>query len=216
MSGNAIRDAAAKIRSAMEPMVAESGLAWRDAVFACVKNQVGLAAQGWAVPPESTFDLATGHGEPFIAYCFSAAVVELEVDTETGETRVLRVISGHDAGRIINPATAEGQVEGGVVQALGSALLEEHVFKDGRVQNDQLSSYVIPTALDAPEIRSVFVEHAFPWGPHGAKGLSDSPVIAVAPALTAAIAQATGARLAEIPATPERVWRARPAPVQKA
>ncbi len=211
MSGNAIRDAAAKIRAAMDPVVGESGLAWRDAVFACVKNHVGLAAQGWAVPPESTFDVSTGQGEPFIAYTFSAAAVEVEVDTETGETRVLRVVSGHDAGRIVNPATAEGQVEGGTVQALGYALLEEQAFRDGRVLNDQLSSYLVPTALDAPEIRPVFVEHAFPWGPHGAKGLSDSPVIAVAPALTAAIAQAAGARLVEIPATAERVWRARQA-----
>ncbi len=216
MSGNAIRDAAEKICSAMEPVVGESNLSWRDAVFACVKNQVGLATQGWAVPPESTFDLATGQGEPFIGYTFSAAIVEVEVDTETGETRVLRVVSGHDAGRIINPATAEGQVEGGALQALGSALLEEHAFRDGRVQNDQLSTYLIPTALDAPEIRPVFVEHAFPWGPHGAKGLADSPVIAVAPALAAAIAQAAGARLVELPATAERVWRALPPLAERA
>ncbi len=208
MSGNAIRDAAERIRAAMEPVVGEGGLAWRDAVFACVKNQVGLAAQGWAVPPEATFDSSTGQGEPFVGYTFSAAVVEVEVDTDTGETRVLRVVSGHDAGRIVNPTSAEGQVEGGVVQGLGYALLEEHVLRDGRVLNDQLSSYLVPTSVDAPEIRALFVEHAFPWGPHGAKGLSDSPVIAVAPAVTAAIAQATGARLSEIPATPERVWRA--------
>lgn len=209
MSGNAIRDAAAKIRAAMDPVVDGSGLAWRDAVFACAKNQVGLAAQGWAVPPEATFDAATGQGDPFIAYTFSAAVVEVEVDTDTGETRVLRVVSGHDAGRIVNPSNAEGQVEGGVVQALGHALLEEQVVRDGRIVNDDLSSYLVPTALDAPEIRTIFVEHAFPWGPHGAKGLSDSPVVAVAPAVTAAIAQAAGVRLTEIPATPERVWRAR-------
>jgi len=211
MSGNAVRDAAAKIRSALEPSLGEGGHAWRDAVFACVTNHVGLAAHGWAVPPETTFDPATGQGEPFIGYTFSAAAVEVEVDTETGETKVLRVVSGHDAGRIVNPVAAEGQVEGGTVQALGYALLEEHALRDGRVLNDQLSSYVVPTARDAPEIRTLFVEHAFPWGPHGAKGLSDSPVIAVAPAVTAAIAQATGARLVEIPATPERVWRARSA-----
>jgi CO/xanthine dehydrogenase Mo-binding subunit len=207
-SGNAIRDAAARIRAAMDPVVGGGGLAWRDAVFACVKNQVALAAHGWAVPPESTFDPLTGQGEPFMGYTFSAAVAEVEVDAETGETRVLRVVSGHDAGRIVNPTAAEGQVEGGVVQGLGFALLEEQVLRDGRVGNDELATYVVPSALDAPEVRAVFVEHAFPWGPQGAKGLSDSPVIAVAPAVTAAVGQATGVRLTEIPATPERIRRA--------
>jgi CO/xanthine dehydrogenase Mo-binding subunit len=214
-SGNAIRDAAEKIRAAMEPVVGGGGLAWRDAVFACVKNQVALAAQGWAVPPESTFDTANGQGEPFMGYTFSAVAAEVEVDTETGETKVLRVVSGHDAGRIVNPTAAEGQVEGGVVQGLGYALLEEQVLDHGRVLNGDFGSYVLPTSLDAPEIRVLFVEHAFPWGPHGAKGLSDSPVIAVAPALTAALGQATGARLTEIPATPERIRRALSAPAAK-
>jgi CO/xanthine dehydrogenase Mo-binding subunit len=74
--------------------------------------------------------------------------------------------------------------------------------------NDQLSTYIIPTALDVPEVRALFVEHPFPWGPHGAKGLGEAPLISVAPAVTAAIAHAVGVRLTEIPATPERVWAA--------
>jgi len=208
MSGNAIRDAAARIRAAMEPVVGEHGLAWRDAVFACVKNQVGLAAHGWAVPPETTFDLATGQGEPYICYSFSANVVEVEVDTQTGETRVLKVWSGHDAGKVVNPTTGEGQVEGGVVQGLGYALMEEHQLKEGRILNDQFSTYIIPTPMDTPEIQSILVEHEYPWGPYGAKGLGETPIIGVAPAVTAAIAHATGVRLSEIPATPERVWAA--------
>jgi CO/xanthine dehydrogenase Mo-binding subunit len=206
MSGNAIRDAAAKIRAAMQPVVADSGVPWREAVDACVKRQVGLAAHGWAVPPDTAFDVQTGQGEAYICYTFSANVVELEVDTETGETRVLRVHSAHDSGRIINPTTGEGQVEGGVVQGLGYALVEEHVLRDGRVLNDQFSTYIIPTPLDTPEIHSILVEHEYPWGPYGAKGLGETPIIAVAPAVTAAITHATGARLTEIPATPERVW----------
>ena len=121
----------------------------------------------------------------------------LEVDTETGETRVLRVHSAHDSGRIINPTTGEGQVEGGVVQGLGYALVEEHVLQDGRILNDQFSTYIIPTPLDTPEIHALLVEHAYPWGPYGAKGLGETPIIAVAPAVTAAIAHATGARLAD-------------------
>jgi CO/xanthine dehydrogenase Mo-binding subunit len=208
MSGNAIRDAAAKIRAAMDPVIADSGLAWRDAVALCVQKQVGLAAHGWAVPPATAFDVSTGQGDAYICYSFSANVVELEVDFETGETRVRRVHSGHDTGRVINPTTGEGQVEGGVVQGLGYALVEEHMLEDGRILNDQLSTYIIPTPLDVPEIRTILVEHAYPWGPYGAKGLGETPIIAVAPAVTAAIHHATGVRLHEIPATPERVWAA--------
>ena len=208
MSGNAIRDAAAKIRAAMEPVVADAGLGWRQAVALCVQKQVGLAAHGWAVPPATTFDLATGQGEAYICYSFSANVIEVEVDEETGQTRVLAVHSGHDTGKVINPTTGEGQIEGGVVQGLGYALVEEHVLKDGRIVNDQFSTYIIPTSLDVPEIRSILVEHPYPWGPYGAKGLGETPIIAVAPAVTAAIHHAVGVRLDEIPATPERVWAA--------
>src|SRR5437867_3141120 len=182
MSGNAIRDAAAKIRAAMEPVIADSGLSWVDAVALCVQKQVGLAAHGWAVPPATTFDLETGQGEAYICYSFSANVVEVEVDVETGQTLVLAVHSGHDTGTVINPTTGEGQVEGGVVQGLGYALVEEHALKDGRILNDQFSTYIIPTPLDVPEICPILVEHPYAWGPYGAKGLGETSVIAVAPA----------------------------------
>src|SRR5262249_28951285 len=137
MSGNAIRDAAAKIRAAMEPVIADSGLSWREAVALCVSRQVGLAAHGWSGPPATTFDLETGQGDAYICYSWSANVVELEVDTDTGETRVRHVWSGHDTGRVINPTTGEGQIEGGVVQGLGYALVEEHAVHEGRILNDQ-------------------------------------------------------------------------------
>jgi len=208
MSGNAIRDAVAKIRDAMEPVIADSSVSWRQAVALCVQKQVGLAAHGWAVPPATTFNLDTGQGEAYMCYTFSANVVEVEVDIETGQTRVLAVHSGHDTGKVINPTTGEGQVEGGVVQGLGYALVEEHTLKDGRIVNDQFSTYIIPTPLDVPEIHPILVEHPYPWGPYGAKGLGETPIIAVAPAVTAAIHHATGVRLNEIPATPERVWTA--------
>jgi nicotinate dehydrogenase medium molybdopterin subunit len=208
MSGNAIRDAAARIRAAMEPVLAGNKLPWSEAVALCVQKQVGLAAHGWAVPPPTSFNLATGQGDAYVCYSFSANVVELQADTETGEVRVERVVSGHDVGRVINPTTSEGQVEGGVVQGLGYALVEEHALQDGKILNDQFSTYIIPTAPDVPEIRSVLVEQPFEWGPYGAKGLGETPIIAVAPAVTNAIAHATGVRLHEIPATPERVFTA--------
>jgi CO/xanthine dehydrogenase Mo-binding subunit len=208
MSGNAIRDAAARIRAEMAKVPAAEGLAWKEAVAICIKHQVGLAAHGWAVPPETTFDVVSGQGEPYICYSFSANVVEAAVDTETGETRVVRVVSGHDCGKVVNPTTGEGQIEGGVVQGLGYALTEEHQLREGHILNNQFSTYIIPTPMDTPEIQSLIVEHEYPWGPYGAKGLGETPIIAVAPAVTAAIAHATGVRLHEIPATPERVWAA--------
>jgi CO/xanthine dehydrogenase Mo-binding subunit len=208
MSGNAIKDAARRIRAEMAQVPGVQGQPWKEAVALCVKSQVGLAAHGWAVPPPTTFDLTTGQGQPYICYSFSANVVEAEVDIETGETRVTRVVSGHDCGTVVNPTTGEGQIEGGVVQGLGYALTEEHHLRDGRILNDQFSTYIIPTPMDTPEIRSLIVEHEYPWGPYGAKGLGETPIIAVAPAVTAAIAHATGARIREIPATPERVWAA--------
>src|SRR5262249_13838625 len=172
------------------------------------QKHVGLAAHGWAVPPATSFDIETGQGDAYICYSFSANVVELEVDTETGQTRVLAVHSGHDTGTVINPTTGEGQVEGGVVQRLGWPLVEEHVLRDGRTLNAQFSTYIIPTPLDVPDIRAILVENPYPWGPYGAKGLGETPIIAVAPAVTAAIHHAVGVRLHEIPATPERVWQA--------
>ncbi len=133
-------------------------------------------------------------------------MAEVEVDTSTGETRVTRVTSGHDLGRVVNPSSAEGCVEGGVVLGIGLALFEGHTAHDGSVQKDDLSRYVLPTSLDAPEVQAILVEHPHPLGPAGAKGLSDAPPIAVAPAVTAAIASAVGARIADLPATPERVF----------
>ena len=125
---------------------------------------------------------------------------------------MVSVYSGHDAGKIINPTTGEGQVEGGVVQGLGYALVEEHHVSEGRIVNDQFSTYIIPTPLDVPEIKTILVEHEYAWGPYGAKGLGETPLIGVAPAVTAAIHHAAGVRLFEIPATPERVLKA----IQKA
>jgi CO/xanthine dehydrogenase Mo-binding subunit len=207
-SGNAVRDAAARIKTAMEPVVTEDPGDWREAVAACVRKSIGLAAHGFWSPPATAFDAATGQGEPYLAYSFSANVVEVEVDTETGETRVLRVHSAHDPGRVVNPALAEAHVEGAVVQGLGFALLEEHAVRDGRLLNDSLGTYMVPSALDAPEIRTTLVPHPHAWGPGGAKEFGEGPIVPVAPALVGAIAHAAGVRLSEIPATAERVLAA--------
>lgn len=218
MSGNAIRNACQQIKERMKPHLQDQVIpwssashrpeAWPAAVAACLGKCVQMSAQGWSVPPKTTFDVDTGQGDPYVTYTWSANTVEVTVDTETGEVVVDRLVSGHDVGKIINPQTGEGQIEGGAMQGLGYALVEEHHLQDGRILNNQFSNYIIPTPMDTPELIPVIVEHRYPWGPYGAKGLGETPMIAVAPAVVNAIAHAVGKHLKEIPATPERVWEA--------
>jgi CO/xanthine dehydrogenase Mo-binding subunit len=131
------------------------------------------------------------------------------VDIETGHVRVKRFVSADDVGQAINPALVEGQVEGAIVQAQGYAVLEDWKTKDGRVLTDQLSTYLIPTIWDIPEkVETVIVEVPDPNGPWGARGLGELPFLPVAPAIGAAIHDATGVWVDEFPFTPERVLRA--------
>ncbi len=163
----------------------------------------------YLAPRTTEFDHETGYSKPNFAYAFVAQAIEVEVDTETGHVRVLRVVSADDVGQAINPALVEGQVEGAVVQAQGYAVLEDYKTKDGRVLTDQLSTYLIPTILDIPEkVETVLVEVPDPNGPWGARGVGELPYLTVAPAIAAAIHDATGVWINEFPFTPERVLRA--------
>jgi len=130
------------------------------------------------------------------------------VDLGTGETTVLNVTTAQDIGKAVHPILVAGQIEGGTLQGLGWALCEEVRRRDGRVWNAQLTNYIIPTSADAPPIDVEIVEVPYPGGPFGAKGVGELPMDVPAPAVIDAIAQATGCRLDEIPATPERLARA--------
>ena len=192
MSGNAIRGAA---EAALKKWMAE--------------ERPALAEFKYLAPGTTPFDPETGFSTPNFAYAFVAQAIELEVDTETGHLRILRVISADDVGKPINPALVEGQVEGAVVQAQGYAVLEDYKTKDGRVLTDQLSTYLIPTIWDIPEkVETVFLEVPDPNGPWGARGVGELPFLTVAPAIAAAIHDATGVWINEFPFTPERVLRA--------
>jgi CO/xanthine dehydrogenase Mo-binding subunit len=147
-------------------------------------------------------------GDAYGCFGYAACVVEIEVDLDTGETRVVNTWMAVDIGTVIHPVLAAGQVEGGALQALGWALLEEVRWKDGRIWNASLTDYIIPTAADAPPIHVAFEPAPYAHGAFGAKGVGELPMDAPAPAVIAAIAHATGARLTEIPASPERVLRA--------
>ncbi len=139
---------------------------------------------------------------------FGAQFVELTVDMETGQVTVERVLMVADAGRVINPITASGQVEGGILQGLGFALCEEMVYDDdGRLVNPRLGPYHIYKADEVPDIDVMFVQTDEPTGPFGAKSVAELPIDGVAPAVADAIHDATGVWIREVPFTPERVWQ---------
>ncbi|MBK8420230.1 xanthine dehydrogenase family protein molybdopterin-binding subunit [Candidatus Villigracilis saccharophilus] len=192
MAGNAIKGAA---EAALEKWKAE--------------ERPAIAEFKYLAPRTTPFDHETGYSTPNFAYAYVAQAAEVEVDTETGHVRVIRIVSADDIGKAINPDLVVGQIEGAVVQAHGYAVLEDYKTKDGRVLTDQLSTYLIPTIRDIPEsVESVLVEIPDPNGPWGARGLGELPFLPVAPAIAAAIHDATGVWLNEFPFTPERVLRA--------
>jgi CO/xanthine dehydrogenase Mo-binding subunit len=159
-------------------------------------------------PPEIRWSDDTYRGDAYPVFGYDCCVVEVEVDLDTGETRALHVTTAVDLGKAIHPVLAAGQIEGGTAQALGWALLEEVRLKDGRVWNQQLTNYIIPTAMDAPPMDVILVEDPYSRGPFGAKGVGELPFDAPAAAAVAAIEHATGVRLAEIPVLPEKLLRA--------
>ncbi|HET91521.1 MAG TPA: 2Fe-2S iron-sulfur cluster binding domain-containing protein [Chloroflexi bacterium] len=140
---------------------------------------------------------------------FGAQFVELAVDTETGQVTVERVLMVADAGRVINPITASGQVEGGLQQAIGFAHCEEMVYDEsGRLVNPRLGPYRVYRCHEMPHLEAIFVQTEEPTGPFGAKSISELPLDGIAPAMADAIHDATGVWIREVPFTPERVWRA--------
>jgi CO/xanthine dehydrogenase Mo-binding subunit len=158
--------------------------------------------------PGVGFDDTTYRGDAYPAFGWAACVAHVEVDLDTGEVHVRDVVAADDIGRVIHPVLAEGQVEGGTLQAIGYATIEEIKLRDGRYLNDRLATYIIPTALDAPRITTILVEAPFDGVPHGAKGVGELPMDVGAPAVVAAIADATGVWIGDLPASPERILAA--------
>lgn len=154
-------------------------------------------------PPTEALD-ANGQGAPYAVYGYGAQLAEVEVDVALGTVKVLRITAVHDLGKVINPLLAEGQIEGGIAQGLGMALMEE--FHPGKTEN--LHDYLIPTTGDMPEVVSHLIEVPDPEGAMGAKGLGEHVLIPTAPAILNAIRHATGAVLAQLPARPDRVLAA--------
>ncbi|MER9016795.1 molybdopterin-dependent oxidoreductase [Mesorhizobium sp. M0898] len=151
-------------------------------------------------PPTLPLD-AKGQGKPYAVYGYGAQIAELEVDLRLGTVKVIKITAAHDVGKAINPLLAEGQIEGGIAQGIGMALMEE--FIPGRTEN--LHDYLIPTIGDVPPIETILIEVPDPEGPFGAKGLGEHVLIPTAPAILNAIRHATGVLVTKIPATPTRI-----------
>ena len=189
MSGNSILGAAE-----------EAEKAWRDG------QRPAVGRFRFVPPPTEVLDPQDGSGAPNFSYGYVAQSVELTVDTDTGHIRVDRVVSAHDVGRAINPQLVVGQIEGAVVQAQGYALSENLRSAGGRLQNMRLSTYLIPGISDIPtKVDSVVLELADPLGPWGARGMAEMGMIPYAPAVVAALHDATGVWFDSFPLTPDRV-----------
>jgi 4-hydroxybenzoyl-CoA reductase alpha subunit len=166
-----------------------------------------ILARGWYEPPTERQDKEF-RGNISAAYGFATQAVEVEVDTATGEVKVLKIAAAHDVGRAINPMAVEGQIHGGVSMGLGYGLYEELMVQEGRVLNPNFADYSLPTVLDMPEIESIVIETDDPAGPFGAKGMAEPACIPTAPAIVNAIYDAVGVRIRDLPVTPERVLKA--------
>jgi CO/xanthine dehydrogenase Mo-binding subunit len=192
MSGNSVLGA-----------VEEAEKAWRDGA----RPAVGTFR--YTPPPTERLDPDTGAGVPNFSYGYVAQSVDVTVDTGTGHIRVDRVVSTHDVGRAINPALVKGQIEGAVVQAHGYVLSEDLVVTDGRIRNPRLSQYLIPGIADIPtDVDGVILEGADPLGPWGARGMAEMAYLTYAPAVIAAVHDATGVWFDSFPLTPSKVLAA--------
>jgi xanthine dehydrogenase molybdenum-binding subunit len=135
-------------------------------------------------------------------------VAEVSVDRETGEVKLLKMTTAHDIGRVINPIGHQGQINGGMIQGFGSATMEEVRVEDGRVTTLSLGDYKLPNIKDIPELRTVLLESEDGYGPYSVRGIGEGPHIPVPAAISHAIMDAVGVRIADLPLTSERVYRA--------
>jgi CO/xanthine dehydrogenase Mo-binding subunit len=192
MAGRAVTDAAAAARRE-----------WDN------EERPARATVQYRPPATTALDPVSGAGTPNYAYGYVAQAVEIEVNTLTGQVQVVQVINVCDVGAAINRQQVEGQLEGGVAQALGYALLEHFQVRDGLILTPHFSAYLLPTSLDVPtELTNIILELADPNGPFGARGMAELPLIALTPAIASAIHDATGVWVTQQPFTPERVLKA--------
>jgi CO/xanthine dehydrogenase Mo-binding subunit len=227
MAGNAIMDAVETVKHRISSVAREilgcQRVSFRDGYAVDKANEsnrtsleevagemwsqnVDMAAEGWSKKGMKNWKPETGQGDAYFVYSYAAHVSQVRINSLTGETRVTKHVAVHDSGRIINPTTAAGQVEGGVAQGIGYALTEDLEEREGKFPDPDLTNYLMPTSQDVPDDLVVdFVEADYPEGPYGAKGLGEVPLMASHAAVVNAVSHAIGKRVFQYPATPERV-----------
>ncbi|MBC8277176.1 MAG: xanthine dehydrogenase family protein [FCB group bacterium] len=230
MTGNAIKDAADKLNPILKSAAAEllecgeeevriendrikdagsgSELSFTELCGHLFSTNKQMDMIGWWHVPELEFDPETGVGEAYFTYSYATHAAEVLVDRLTGLVKVVKITAAHDVGRVINPAGIEGQVEGGAAQGMGWAVMENFRTSRGKVLSDNLTTYLLPTMMDIPEVETVTVEAAEPNGPWGAKGIGEPAIIPTAAAIANAVSNAIGKPFNKIPITPEDVLRA--------
>jgi xanthine dehydrogenase molybdenum-binding subunit len=168
-----------------------------------------LAAEVFYDPPNELPDFERGVGNISSTYVFGSQGVEVEVDTDTGEVKILRVAAAHDVGKVLDPEGLRGQIYGALAQGIGYALYEELLLDNGKIQNTNFRDYKIPTIreLDFP-IDLEFIETNDSFGPFGAKGVAEPGLVPTAPAIANAIYDAVGVRINDLPITPEKILAA--------
>jgi xanthine dehydrogenase molybdenum-binding subunit len=229
MSGNAVLTAARELRERMTPVAANligtrpgelefaNGRVWSvgeadgvsvtlaELAAACEQRAVSTAHLSTWLAEVGSFNPRTGQGHTFPDYTYGTHAADVEVDVETGQVTVLRYAACHDVGRAINPMRVEGQIQGGAMQGLGYALTEDVDVQDGYVQAALFADYLIPNALDYPDVLVSIIESGEGKGPLGARGIGEPPIGNVAATIASAIQDAIGVRPAKLPMTPERI-----------
>ena len=159
------------------------------------------------LPPAAGAD-ENGQGVKMHTYAYAAQAAIVSVNIRTGEVTVDDTVLAVDVGHAINPDTVEGQMHGGMAQAIGWSLMEEEFMKDGKMRNHTFHDYLIPTAMDLPKLRTIIVEHPNSLGPYGAKGVSEVATVPITPAILNAVSRAIGVRINKVPASPEVILAA--------
>ncbi|HZK83815.1 MAG TPA: molybdopterin cofactor-binding domain-containing protein [Desulfosporosinus sp.] len=177
----------------------------QEVIGGCRKKGRTTHGHGQFNPGTTGLDAETGAGSPYGTYAFATQIVEVEVDTETGQVEVLHIIAAHDVGKAINPLHVEGQIEGGSAMGLGFGLYEEVKTFDGKIKTPSFATYLIPTSMDIPIVYPLIVEEPAGSGPFGAKGVGEPALIPTSAAIANAVFNAVGVRITELPITPERV-----------
>jgi CO/xanthine dehydrogenase Mo-binding subunit len=216
--GGLVERAARGVRQKLEDWAAahavaptgENALVAIARAYAAAERAEIVETAAYEPPPGIQWDDATYTGSAYPVYGWAACLVDVEIDLDSYEVAITRCVQAIDVGKALNPAIVRGQIEGGTLQALGWAVLENVVYKEGKVANANMTNCIVPTFADAPELETILVEVPYPFGPSGAKGVGEIPMDGPAAAVANAVEDALGCAFDALPISPESIARARP------